>query len=758
MPVSVNNKIKIHVIEPHPDDALGSACGICYNDNATTALHTISKSYDKRDDVVLDREGRQKYRSLKKDLNIYRHERYMLPDLHYDLRIQDKNVGFAEKVFAYKRMYPAWGQLNEKIKEIFTEAMEEKAYISFPMGLGHPMHILTLVACLEWTRALDFDKSKIIIYVDHPYDFQAIGTDRAIEVKNYIEDDLSGRLLRCDSMDVIQAQVGPLLNEIYGQMHYGEFDGSIERTVCSCYVTENGYEQIQGFFKLQCNHILYISAQAWPFFKTGGLGEVAYGYCKALQSSVDDVRILIPGYISHDETEEKGKYMEGYSFAYKNNEGTYQCKINKREYDGLIYYLLKMWDPNGKQVDFQQESRSGKDFALFCDAILQKGLNVIDYRPNICHCNDWQTALIPFLKKTKYKNSYRGIKTVYTIHFYGYKGIFPKKEMLSQMGMDKQNCELCITCQEDCILDRTDLLNKAAKGELLQMPPSLMSCMRAGIEFADAVTTVSKGYAEEISSYPDLRGIKVTGIRNGLSAVDDRPGITALPEKSNPDGLREYKKERKKDLQKELDLNIDENIPLVCMVTRLAIEKGIELVKNIIPLLMKEGAQMVIVGDDSDKLRQPYANYFREIEAENKGCFCYRPFSDWLEYKTYAGADILLMPSLSEACGTTQMKAMQYGAIPVVSMLPSFRDTVLDYKLRDKRNDGYLDRGVGFYAYKDDCWVFLEVLRKVFEVYRTEPEEWCRISKTCSETDFSWKNGSIYGYLKLYNSLWDIEP
>lgn len=750
---SLNQQVSFHIIEPHADDALGSACGICYHDKIKTVLHTLCSSGDERDEVNLEEKGRRKYRVLRKRMNIVRHEKYMLPDYHYDLRIQGSNVPFREKVTAYLADYPALSQLKSSICEIFKEAVQEDAYISFPMGLEHPMHILTMLLCMECIVKMQFDKGKVVIYVDHPYDFQLMGTNRTAEVREFAEQFLSMKLLRCDDVDARQAQVQKVIEEIYGSMHFGEFDTSLGKTLCSYYITGRGYELLQDFLKLRCHNILYISAQAWPFYKTGGLGEVAYGYCKSLQSTVNDVRILLPGYVSDSSADMPGTYMDNFAFTYEHRDGEYACEIEKRVFHGIIFYLLKVWNSNGERISFCREDRSGIEFAIFCDVILQKGLDAIDYFPTICHCNDWQTALIPFIKKTKYRNYRQDLKVVYTIHCYGYKGVFPKEEIMSQIGMERDKCELCLACGEECIYDKIDLFNRTAKEELMQETSCLMSCMRAGIEFADVVTTVSKGYAEEIQNHTDFADVKVTGIRNGVMTYEERRDGVFSRAWQDYDQLRAYKEDSKRKLQRKLKLEQGENIPVICMVTRLVREKGIDLVRKIIPLLLKDKVQMIIVGDDYDKVTQPYAGCFSRIEKEYGGRFAYRAYSDEWEKDVYAGADIILMPSLNESCGTAQMRAMQYGVIPVVSMLPCFRDSVLDYRQREQRQNVYRDKGIGFYAYQNDCWMILEVLGKALEIYREKPEEWRKISRICSEADFSWKNRSVYEYLCVYNEL-----
>lgn len=747
------DKHKIHILEPHPDDMLGSASGLCYNEQVLVTVHTLTRSYDERDQVELGSRRWKGYQTVRKPLNIKDHHKYMLPDLHWDMRLGKEGMSFSELVQAYRSEYEAMGALKKAVKGIVEAAAEEGSFLAIPMGIEHPMHILVMDVCLECIEERSFNKKKLLIYVDHPYDFFHVTTERIPSVREYIGRRTGRRFLRCDDLGAGQQYLEPIIREIYGEKHFGEFAGALNRTLCSYLVEERAYHELREFIPLRCNHILYVTAQAKPFMKTGGLGEVALQYSRGLRSYVNDIRILMPRYAVPSEGKQFGTLLDTLTFTYESGSGDLECRIEKREYQGLIYYLLGMENQMGEDIFSFRINQQGYVFAMFCDAIMGKGLNAIDYLPNVLHCNDWQTALIPFLKKTKYRYYRPDLKVIYTIHFYGYKGIFPKKSMLAWLGMEKTSCRLCITCQGDCALDRIDLLSEEDRGKLIQIPPSLMSCMKAGIEFADIVSTVSKGYADELQTYPDCANVKVAGIRNG---IDDSRYV--FPQGSGfldviSGDFCERKRGNKERLQRALGLEADLSRPIICMVTRLAIEKGIELVKNIIPDVLALQAQIVIVGDDADRRTQPYANYFRQAEQEFQGGFAYRAFHEELEYETYAGADILLMPSLSEACGTTQMNAMSYGVVPIVSMLDSFRDTVLDYRYKEERRLRHWEKGVGFYAYKDDCWVFLEVIKKAIEIYRSEPEEWKWIATTCMNTDFGWKNGSLYDYVKLYESL-----
>lgn len=759
-------KKRIHAIEPHPDDVLGSASGLCYSAGAFVTLHTISRTLDERDSVFLHRAGIRKYQSIRKRPNIIEHFKYNLEDFHWDNRNMDINADYGTLLQEYVDRYGAESVslLMEKIEDIIKSAQKEDAYVAFPLGIEHPMHMLVAYACVEQIKKQHFDIEKVIIYVDHPYDFQNVGTGRLQKARDYIRSELCMKLCRCDDLSIDQSVLKNIISEIYGEKHYGEFDGSLENTFCSYFINYTALDTVRKFLKIHVNNVLYITAQAKPYYKTGGLGEVAYVYCKALKDFVNDVRIMMPKYSGDDIKSVSGDSQEeGFEFHYKGSTeeiGDLSCKIENRLYNDLNYYLLDIEGYFEGRNRFDSGNH-GKIFAVFCDAIMQKGLSTIDYVPSVLHCNDWQTALIPMLKKTKYEYYRPELKVIYTVHFYGYKGIFKKRRILEYVGLDKEKCRLCVACNDDCPMNRIDMLSNEDLGKL-NVTPSQMSFMKAGIEFADAVSTVSKGYAEEIQRYPDFSGVKVIGIRNGIDHQRYKFAETSGFADIETGDFQELKRRNKDKLQEKLGLKRDTNIPVICMVSRLTVVKGIEVVKNIVREILAIPAQFVIIGDDDTNgdnkgiAGRPYENFFHMIENENPGMLAYRRFSEELEYETYAGADILLMPSLSEACGTTQMNAMKYGVVPIVSMISAFNDTVLDFKDREKKKDPkYWGKGIGFYAYKDDCWVLLEVLKKAVEIYQDNDQTgiWNEIARDCAAVNFGWKNESIREYLDLYNGL-----
>jgi len=757
-------KKRIHVIEPHPDDFLGSASGLCYSTGANVILHTISRTADARDSVSLGPEIKQKYKNIRKMPNIIKQYKYKNPDLHWDNRNPDAGVDYGVLLQEYIQIYggEAMQLLLANMEEIVKTVKEEEAYIAFPLGIEHPMHMLVAYACVTQIKKQDLAREKVIIYIDHPYDFQNAGLGRLKKAKDYIQAELEMNLIRCDDLSVDQSVLKSIITEIYGAKHYGEFDGSLENTFCSYFIEQMALVTISRFLKIHVNNVLFITAQAKPYYKTGGLGEVSYVYCKALKDFVNDVRIMMPKYSGEDIKDDiEDSEQAVYSFEYKGSTqeiGNSVYRIEKRLYNGLVYYLVDIKDYFAGRNRFDSGNH-GKVFSIFCDAIMQKGLSTIDYVPSVLHCNDWQTALIPMLKKTKYEYFRPELKVIYTVHFYGYRGIFKKSHILKYIGLDKSKCSLCIACSDDCPLDRMDLLSDEDLGKL-NVTPSQMSFMKTGIEFADAVSTVSKGYAKEIQQYPDFSGVKVIGIRNGIEQQRyEFPKDSGFVDIQSSD-FQELKRINKEKLQEKLGLIKDPKIPIICMVSRLSVVKGIEVVKNIAREILTIPAQLVIIGDDdvsggNEEIGgRPYGNFFHMIENENPGMFVYRGFSEELEYQTYAGSDILLMPSLSEACGTTQMNAMRYGVVPIVSMISAFHDTVLDYKDRDKKSDSqYWDKGIGFYAYKDDCWVWLEVIKKAVEIYQEDEKNWNKIASDCCKVNFGWKNKSIKEYLNLYNGL-----
>ena len=764
-------RLHIHIIEPHPDDALGSASGLCFSDGVFVHLWTVVDPHDERSNVSLIHS--EIHKSIRKSPNIIEHNHLDFNDFHWNKR--SNNLERDKCLEEYKKEYSEFLEaLKKKIGTVVSIARKGASYIAIPLGIEHPMHMLVSDIVLDICISEEFPASKIIFYIDHPYDYLNAGYNydevdmqnrtldafnyasnkiREMEKANSLEKDNTHSkepLVRCDDVSFDQAMVEALISDIYGEKHLYEFAGSLRQTMCSYLVKREAYEELKKRnINLHINNILFVTSQAKPFYKTGGLGEVAYTYCNLLREYVNDVRIIMPKY-SDVVYQDIGKTIEKTPFAYithnpiKGKKEEIHGYVETIVYQGLRYYLVDI--PNYFSINGLDSINQGDTFALFSDALLQHVIETIKYFPSVIHCNDWQTALIPMLMKTKYTRFYKTIKSVYTIHFYGYQGIYSKNRILRRLGLDKEHCALCISCSEGCYFYNIDMLDNRDI-EKLSATPSQMSFMKAGIKFADFVTTVSHGYAKEMSSYQYAKGVTINGIRNGITLKN-----YYLPDRDN---FLKYKSESKLSLQKELNLQESEKLPLICMVSRLVPIKGVDVVKVIVPYLSNLGIQLVIVGDDATSAfnDRPYGDFFTKAEKSSNGMVAYRRFNEDLEYRTYAGSDMLLMPSLTEACGTTQMLAMAYGVVPIVSMISAFDDTVIDFKERDKkRMPENWGKGIGFYAYKDDPWVLLEVLKKATEIYTNEKSIWNKVAIDCFKVDFGWRNNSIIKYLKIYNN------
>ena len=819
--------VKILVFEPHQDDFMGSASSILYanRDSIQTIVYTMAESGDERDDVDLAVLHKREDLPTKKMTSVVRHVKCQLEDYHYDLmyeKMENKNPSEITDYLMLIDYYINSNYNTAKLEQCMEEAVSEfismeadEKFILLPLGIQHPMHILTTHYGTQAAIKAGLTE-KVIFYIDHPYDFQMRENSRLDMASEYYKNLLDCKFVRADGTNVRQQDIGRILSAVYGETHYGEFDGAIERTLCSYLVQKKCFSELEDILSLHVNNILYATFQAKPFLKTGGSGEVAYSYIKTLRSYVNKAAIIMPKYKKKmkdfAETYKvkakiSGKYYKvnysdngdiiftDYEDSYTGKEvellnynradsgfwitlnGTeYNCRLEKYLYDNVTYYLLNI------EKCFESENIFDNDHidmecAAFSLAVMESLKNNLDFMPTQIHCNDNQTALIHLVRKVKYANYMPSLRIMYTIHFYGYQGIYSKKRVLGYLGINEGNCGLCLLCRknEDCLFNLVSAYSKEDT-EKLGIPDDKINLMKVGIIYSDIVTTVSKGYASIIQTYPNFKNKKVYGIRNGISMeyrefLSDKEGITYM--KHTKDNWLVAKKNNKEAFQKEFGLNVNPDVPMFCMVSRLNATKGIEDIKNIFARLMELDLQLVIVGDDdrnvscTDKngnvhVFSPYADFFKSKMEENPGKFFYSPFSEEMEFKTYSASDVLLMPSRDEACGTTQILAMKYGVLPIVSKINSFNDTLIDYNIVYEleneyvcKPDGQMDKGVGFFTFKDDCWVLLDIIKMICEKLHEEEKngKWRKAVNSTVSVDFTWDNKSIREYLELYNNM-----
>ncbi len=469
--------------------------------------------------------------------------------------------------------------------------------------------------------------------------------------------------------------------------------------------------------------VLYCTSEAKPFASTGGLAEVAGSLPQALRLRLIGCRVVMPLYEDIPQDLRDGmKFLTSLSVpvAWRRQ----YCGVFETHVGGTIYYLID------NQYYFKRHGIYGhyddaERFAFFSRAVLEM-LPYIDFKPDILHANDWQTALVPVYYSIFYANSdwFQGMKTILTIHNIQYQGKYGEEILEDVLGLPKSTLPL---------IQFGDGIN----------------FLKGGIECANRVTTVSPTYAGEILdpwySY-GLDGIlkerkwKLSGILNGIDTAVYNP-------ETDPDIYSDYstedaskKRKNKTELQKRLNLAVSEETPLLGMVTRLVAQKGLDLVRSSIDnLLNSTDCQFVILGSGDWE----YENFFRELQKRFPGrvCACFG-FVPELSHKIYAAADLFLMPSKSEPCGLAQMIALRYGTIPVVRETGGLRDSVTD------SGDG---EGNGFTFQNYDAGDLFHAVGRALEGYRNR-EGWEILVQRAMHCDFSWGR-SANEYIRLYRSL-----
>lgn len=746
-------KTKVIVVEPHPDDALGSASGICFSSKIETIVLTITKTKheksDYRDKIKLNQLNCDNLQINK--LNVLEHLNAGFEDLHWDERIQEPVSSYDEIFLKYRELYGIKNYINlcNVLKEFFLNTKEQNSsdefYISIPLGVLHPMHVITTNACIEAVISCGISSNQIIFYIDHPYDLFDKNRVQTSLARAYISEKSGVELTYVDDVSVDTIQVGKIIKDIYTEKHYGEFNGAFNKTMCSYLIANDKLERIKELLKIKINNIVVVATEAMPVYKTGGLGEVIYQLAKGLVGKVNNICIMLPK--NNDININTLNCIKKNKFTYRHSNGNAELMgLEVYFYDELKYYVIDI----GCHID------SGEKFALFCDVVLQKGILFLDFIPNIIHCNDWQTGLIPCLHKFKYieKYPYNNIRTIYTIHASCYKGVFPKSDFFYNL-ITHESHKLFTNYK----LNLIDYLTERQAKEL-NVIPSLLCLQRIGVNFADTVSTVSKGHAEELKSYPEFSSIVIKGIRNGISGnrhvFEQNSGFYNIDEsimfsqgkdieKLKKRMICQYKLQNKTALQKLCGFEINNNKLFICMVSRLTDVKGYDYLQRIFDLLVQLPIQMLIVGD-GDVNNPSYKDFWEAKTKQYPDIILYKEYDKELEYKSYAGSDVLLMPSIKESCGIAQMKAMIHGTIPIVTKLGCFKDSIVQYGLPLED-----DKGIGFYSFLDS-YSILEVIIYAINIYQHNRKEWIKMIISCFCTDFSWENGVLKEYLNLYGS------
>lgn len=476
-------------------------------------------------------------------------------------------------------------------------------------------------------------------------------------------------------------------------------------------------------------NVLLAASECVPFIKTGGLADVAGALPKYYPKDEYDVRVVLPKYLCmNDKFNGMLEYVK-YFFINMDGRDRY-VGIFKAEYQGVIFYFIDNEEQFSGSMPYTGMPWDLGKFTFFSKAVLSM-LPEISFKPDIIHCNDWQTALIPVFL-TGYKAGYRfydGIKTILTIHNLKFQGIWNIDEVKRITGLNDGYFDY----------DKLEFYGMA-------------NLLKGGLAFADKITTVSHTYAQEIctdeygeclNSLLNFRKNDLLGILNGIDYdIYDPEKDSHIYENFNVENASAIKAENKMKLQKELGLAVDKDKMLFGIVSRLTDQKGFDLVKNELNEIVKDGVQVVVIGTGEREYEDLF-KYFAEVYSESVSAnICY---SEELAQKVYASCDAFLMPSRFEPCGLSQLISMRYGTLPVVRKTGGLADTVISYS-EDKDNS----TGFVFNDYNGEA--LLWAVRTAQDVYYNHRDEWNSIVTRAMKKDFSW-NSSAKEYLKLYNEL-----
>ena len=478
-------------------------------------------------------------------------------------------------------------------------------------------------------------------------------------------------------------------------------------------------------------NIVFIASEAAPLAKTGGLADVVGSLPHALKKLKHRVTVIMPFYRRHmTEAGIKTRAIQLEIDMWADGL-QHHCSLHQTRIDGLDFILVEQDDLYGRDGIYGPPGGAYEDnllrFLVFNRVALEAAA-VLPGKTDIIHCHDWQTGMVPLLLKTQYQH-YAKIaqaRTVYTIHNLAYQGVFPA-DWIHRLGIPSHHFNP----------DGFEFHDQ-------------INCMKAAIESADSITTVSPSYAEEILTTEygcGLEGFlhehasKLGGIVNGLDIDEWNPLTDATIEANYGPGKTAGKSKCKQALQKHCELTVSAETPLLTLISRLAEQKGIDLLIANIEVWMKRGYQLAILGsgdpENEKRLQKLASKYPQQLYF-----FC--GFNESLARQIYAGGDIFLMPSRFEPCGLGQLMAMRYGNVPVVRATGGLRDTVTNYNVSKTK-------ATGIHFTKATSAAFDGAVEQAVALYR-QPRIWSRILANGLKRDSSW-DASAREYSRLYESL-----
>ena len=473
--------------------------------------------------------------------------------------------------------------------------------------------------------------------------------------------------------------------------------------------------------------ILFAASEAAPYVKTGGLGDVASALPKALAESPNtEVYVFLPCYQSireHSDYQLEEVAQFHTPLSWRNIPTTLYRAVSRKK--KLRYYFID------SAYHFHRKEIYGcgddpERFAFFSRAVLES-LRYLNWYPDIIHANDWQTALIPVFLKAFYQGleSYRSIRTLFTIHNMEYQG---------KTGSDFVDDVLGLPYDWKGTMDFDGCVN----------------LMKAAILVSDRISTVSRTYAREIQdpffghglhNVLNYHGYKLIGVVNGIDNDIFNPESDPLIPYHFTAAQPENKLQNKRYLQEQLGLAVRDDVPLIVMISRLVGHKGLDLIQAVINDLMNEDLQLVVIGTGEPQYQEMFIRYASAYPQKVSANIV---FDNTLAHRAYAAGDLVLMPSRQEPCGLTQLIAMRYGTVPIVRETGGLHDTVPAFN--PETGEGF---GFTFRSY--NAHDMLDAIRRGISCYH-DSGSWAELRRSVMEADHSWKQ-SVQDYWQIYCSM-----
>ena len=477
-------------------------------------------------------------------------------------------------------------------------------------------------------------------------------------------------------------------------------------------------------------NILFIASESVPFIKTGGLADVVGSLPKAIDKEYFDVRVVLPKYAAMKKNFSDTLVYKTHFYMDYNWKRAY-VGVLETEYEGIKYYFIDNEDYfSGNKPYSDDVYRDIEKFTFFSKAALS-ALELIEFKPDVIHCHDWQTGLIPVYLKERFRTNpfYSDIKSVMTIHNLKFQGKWDVKSIRELTGLSEY-------------FFAPDKLEAYKDANLL----------KGGLVYADAITTVSDTYASEIrmpfygeglDGLLNARSRDLRGIVNGIDYDEYSPERDPLIyEKYSVLDFRKNKIKNKKELQKAIGLEQDPKKMMIGIVSRLTDQKGFDLIAYMMDEICQDDIQIVVLGTGDEE----YENMFRHFAWKYHGKVSANIYySEEMSHKIYAAADAFLMPSLFEPCGLSQLMSLRYGTLPIVRETGGLKDTVSPY-------DEYNNTGTGFSFSNYNAHEMLATIRYAEKIYYSKKRNWNMMIERAMQADFSWEV-SAKKYQEMYDWL-----